>query len=88
MKKIKQETKKQRRIADEILFQVGKSVLAVFLLVAVVAILMVRWLITSSKESELTLQSKSASYQLTGFFEQYVKVFCTACCQSRDKVCV
>lgn len=73
MKKIKQETKKQRRIADEILFQVGKSVLEVFLLVAIVAILMVRWLITSSKESELTLQSKSASYQLTGFFEQYVK---------------
>ena len=25
----------------------------------------------SSKETELTLQSKSASYQLTGFFEQY-----------------
>ncbi|MCI9079797.1 MAG: methyl-accepting chemotaxis protein [Lachnospiraceae bacterium] len=32
---------------------------------------MVRWLIVSSKETELTLQSKSASYQLTGFFEQY-----------------
>ncbi len=65
--------KKQRRIADEILFQVGRSVLAVFLIVAIVAIFMVRWIIVSSKESELTLQSKAASYQLTGFFEQYEK---------------
>lgn len=73
MKKIKQRTKKQRRIAEEILFQVGRSVLAVFLVVAVIAILMVRWLIVSSRESELTLQSKSASYQLKGFFEQYEK---------------
>lgn len=71
MKKTKQKTKKQRRIADEILFQVGKSVLAVFLIVAVIAIFIVRWLVVSSKETELTLQSKSASYQLTGFFEQY-----------------
>lgn len=65
--------KKQRRISDEILFQVGRSVLAVFLIVAIVAIFMVRWIIVSSKESELTLQSKAASYQLTGFFEQYEK---------------
>lgn len=73
MKKIKQKNRKQRRIADEILFQVGKSVLAVFLIVAVIAIFIVRWLVVSSKETELTLQSKSASYQLTGFFEQYEK---------------
>jgi len=66
-------TKKQRRIADEILFQVGRSVLTVFLIVAIVAVFMVRWIIVSSKESELTLQSKAASYQLTGFFEQYEK---------------
>jgi len=71
LKKTKQKTKKQRRIADEILFQVGKSVLAVFLIVAVIAIFIVRWLVVSSKETELKLQSKSASYQLTGFFEQY-----------------
>jgi methyl-accepting chemotaxis protein len=62
---------RKKRIADEILFQVGKSVLLVFLVVAVVAILMVRWIIVSSKESELTLQSLSASHQLSGFFEQY-----------------
>lgn len=62
---------KKKRMADEILFQVGRSVLLVFLVVAIVAIFMVRWIIVSSKESELTLQSLSASNQLTGFFEQY-----------------
>lgn len=73
MKTKSTKTKKQRRIADEILFQVGRSVLAVFLIVAIVAIFMVRWIIVSSKESELTLQSKAVSYQLTGFFEKYEK---------------
>lgn len=68
---VKSTQPKKKRIADEILFQVGRSVLLVFLVVAVVAILMVRWIIVSSKESELTLQSLSASHQLTGFFEQY-----------------
>ncbi len=71
MKKMKGKSKK--RIADEILFEVGRSVLLVFLIVAVIAILMVRWVIVSSKESELTLQSVAASNQLAGFFEQYSK---------------
>ncbi len=65
--------KSKKRIADEILFEVGRSVLLVFLIVAVIAILMVRWVIVSSKESELTLQSVAASNQLAGFFEQYSK---------------
>jgi len=69
--KVKSVQPRKKRIADEILFQVGKSVLLVFLVVAVVAVFMVRWLVTSSKESELTLQSVSASHQLTGFFERY-----------------
>lgn len=63
--------KSKRRIADEILIQVGRSVLLVFLVVAVIAIFMVRWVIVSSKESELTLQSVAASNQLAGFFERY-----------------
>lgn len=61
----------KKRIADEILYQIGKSVLIVFLVVAVIAIIMVRWLIVSSKQSELTLQSVSAAHQLSGFFERY-----------------
>lgn len=63
----------KKRIADEILLQVGKSVLLVFLVVAVVAIFMVQGVIVSSKKSELTLQSTAAANQLTGFFEEYVR---------------
>jgi len=71
--KKKKEQQSKKKIADEILFQVGRSVLLVFLAVAIVAIVMVWWVIASSKQSELTLQSASASHQLTGFFEKYVK---------------
>lgn len=76
MVKIGKKEKKQqskKRIADEILFQVGRSVLLVFLVVAIVTIVMVRWVISSSKQTELTLQSVAAANQLTGFFEQYAR---------------
>lgn len=63
----------QKRIADDILLQIGKSVLLVFVIVAIVAIFMVRAAITSSKQSELTLESESAAHQLASFFKQYSK---------------
>lgn len=63
----------KKRIADEILRQVGKSVLAVFILVAVVAIAIISVVVTSSNKSELMLQSRSASNNLSAFFGQYVK---------------
>ncbi|MDE7477582.1 MAG: Cache 3/Cache 2 fusion domain-containing protein, partial [Lachnospiraceae bacterium] len=63
----------RKRIADEILLQIGKSVLLVFLVVAVVAICMVGWTIVTSKETELTLESNAAANQLTGFLEQYIR---------------
>lgn len=63
----------KKRIADEILFQIGKSVVLVFLVVAVVAICMVGWIIMTSKETELTLESNAAANQLTGFLQQYIK---------------
>ena len=71
--KRKKKEHSKKKIADEILFQVGRSVLLVFLVVAIVAIAMVWWVISSSKQTELTLQSVSASHQLTGFFEKYAK---------------
>lgn len=40
----------RKRIADEIMTQIGKSVILVFLIVAAVAICMVAWTIMSSKE--------------------------------------
>lgn len=64
----------RKRITDEILLQIGKSVLIVFVIVAIVAIIMVRFAIMSSKETELTLESQSASNELTGFLEQYIKI--------------
>lgn len=63
----------KKRIADEIMLQIGKSVLAVFVIVAFISIFMVRGAIMSSKETELTLDSEAASQELAGFFQQYIK---------------
>lgn len=46
----------KKKIADEILQQIGRSVILVFLVVAIVAIFMVGWTILSAKEKELTLE--------------------------------
>lgn len=68
-----QTTKPRKRIADEIMKQIGKSVILVFLIVAIVAIVMVSWTIMTSRETELTLESSAAARQLTGFLEQYIR---------------
>lgn len=65
-----QTTKPKKRIADEIMKQIGKSVILVFLIVAIV---MVGWTIMTSKETELTLESSAAANRLTGFLEQYIR---------------
>ena len=61
----------KRRIADEILQQIGKSVFLVFGVVALVTIFMVWMSITSARETELTLESQAATNQLVGFLEKY-----------------
>lgn len=63
----------RKRIADEIMTQIGKSVILVFLIVAAVAACLAAWTIMSSKEKELTLESKAASNQLTAFIGQYTR---------------
>lgn len=65
-------TAPKKRIADEILKQIGKSVIIVFVIVAIVALCMVGWLVITSQQTELTLQSESAANQLTGFLEGYI----------------
>lgn len=65
--------KKKKRIANEILLSIGKSVLLVLVVVAVMSIFMVRLVIMSSKQDELTLESKAASYQLADFLDQYTR---------------
>lgn len=73
MKRQKKTTNSRKRIADEILHQIGGSVILVFLLIAAVAICMVGWLSISSEKTELTEESNAAANQLTGFLEQYTK---------------
>ena len=62
----------RKKIADEILHQIGKSAIIVFVIVAIVALCMVGWLVITSKQTELTLQSESAANQLTGFLNRYI----------------
>ena len=69
----KETTVPKKRIADEILRQIGKSVTIVFVIVAVVALCMVGWLVITSKEAELTMESHAAANQLAGFLEQYTR---------------
>ncbi len=73
MKRQKKTANSRKRIADEILHQIGGSVILVFLLIATVSICMVGWLSLSSKKTELTEESNAAANQLTGFLEQYTK---------------
>lgn len=73
MKHHKEKKGSKKKIANEILQQIGGSVIFVLLLIAVVAICMVGWLIITSKEKELTQESNAAANQLTGFLEQYTK---------------
>ncbi len=73
MKQQEQKIHSKKSIAKEILQQIGGSVIFVLLLTAVVAICMAGWLIITSKEKELTLESNAAANQLTGFLEQYTR---------------
>ncbi len=73
MRQQKKATASKKRITDEILHQIGGSVIFVLLLIAIVAICMVGWLIITSKETELSQESNAAANQLTGFLEQYTK---------------
>ena len=73
MKQQKKSSMSKKRIADEILRQIGGSVILVFLLIAAVAICMVAWLSISARKTELIQESRATANQLTGFLEQYTK---------------
>ena len=61
-------------ISQQIQGQVSSIVLAIFLVIAVVSIFMVRATVMEAKETELTLESKAASYQLGDYFDQYKRM--------------
>lgn len=73
MRKQKKGANSKKKIADEILYQIGGSVIFALLLIAVVAVCMVGWLSLTSKKTELIQESNAAANQLTGFLEQYTK---------------
>lgn len=75
MKRQKKETNSRKRIADEILHQIGGSVILVFLLIAAVAICMMGWLSLSAKKTELTQESNATANQLTGFWSNIPKAW-------------
>ena len=66
-------TQTKKKIADEILHQIGGSVIFVLLIIAAVAICMVGWLSITSKKTELIQESNAAANQLAGFLQQYTK---------------
>ena len=70
---LKKRLRKNQKIADEILHQIGGSVILVLLLIAAVAICMVSWLSITSKKTELIQESNAAANQLAGFLQQYAK---------------
>ena len=74
--KTKEQKKKQskKRISQQIQKQIGSIVLAILLVIEVVSILMVRATVMNAKETELTLESKAASYQLGDYFDQYKRM--------------
>ena len=70
MKQQKKETISRKKIANEILQQIGGSVIFVLLFIEIIAICMVGWLIITSKEKELTQESNAAANQITGFITE------------------
>lgn len=68
--------KNQRRhsIADQIIRQIGKNVVGTMVIVALVVLFMSQSIVIDAKESELTLESQSAAYQLADFFDQYIRM--------------
>ena len=73
MKKQKTETYAKKKIADEILHQIGGSIIFVLLFIAAAAICMTGWLSITSKQTELIQESRAVANELTGFLEQYTK---------------
>lgn len=70
----KQKVVKKRRISEKIITKSVTVVASIFVIVAIVTAVMILSLTMSSKETELTLESEAASYQLSDFFNQYTKV--------------
>ena len=65
---------KKKGIASQIQTRIGRSVGIIFAIVAIVVVALSYSIITDANDTELTLESKSASYQLADFFDQYISL--------------
>lgn len=63
-----------KRIAEQIMLQIGRDVLIVFILIAIIATVMMRSVLMNAKETELALESKAMSNQLAEFFGTYISM--------------
>ena len=58
-------------ISNQIQSKIGKSVILVLIVVALIATIMVNNIVTESNDKELKLESQVAAYQLAEFFAPY-----------------
>ncbi len=65
---------KKKGISSQIQIKIGKTVGIIFIVVAVIVGLVVNASITDANNTELTLESESAAYQLSDFFNQYCSI--------------
>ena len=65
---------KKKGIAIQIQTKIGKTVGIIFIVVAIVVGLVTTNSITDANNTELTLESESAAYQLSDFFNQYCTI--------------
>lgn len=66
--------KKTRKIAEQIIFYIGRVTVIVILTIAAVASVMMQNQVMGAKDKELQLESEVAVQQLAGFFDRYVKM--------------
>ena len=65
---------KKKGISSQIQIKIGKTVGIIFIVVAIVVGLVTTNSITDANNTELTLESESAAYQLSDFFNQYCSI--------------
>ena len=72
-KQIKGNAKKvnKKGINYQIQSKIGSSIGVIFVTIAIVTIIIVNSIVTSSNNKELTLESQAASYQLADYFNEY-----------------
>ncbi len=71
---MQKEDNRKSQITKRIMYQVGRVVMLVFGIVALVITITVQTFVVNSKKTELTLESEAASHQIAGFFERYSKM--------------